>query len=719
MRNYFVFDGHDSRDYGVYISGSGVYNAPERAYEAIQVPGRNGDLVIDYDRLANIEITYPAFISSDFNKNMEAFRSMLLSVRGYAELYDSYHPDEYRMAYFYSGIEVTARSQNDAGEFEIVFACKPQRFLRSGQIVQTVGEWGPVETASGKIGTFENDGTQDIKTVIADVDPVQDFHGYGHAWYGGWSKNKLEITNANTSVTIHGVTFTVRDDGTIMANGTADAAYHADFVINTAFNYAEETILTGCPADAGDKYAIRTDYGYVDSGSGATIPANFNHSIYIRVYMGKTADHVIFRPMARPSSVSDDTFVPYVNECPISGREDIIITRAGQNLLNVNGEVSHTVTTPSSVNLEFTSDDNYVYVSGFNYYANVFYRVGFYVTLEPGTYYIRSFILDGDLYGDMQMRLEDYNGRTLVQYVQNGENTFTLDSAMRCEILINPTKDTVCEGCKIGVVISQNPGIDEYVTFADSDTYTVNWENEAGEIYGGTFNTYTGKLTAKYKCVDMGSLSWIVSPLNRNGRFKVNISDKKPGRTLWSDIYGVMDNYSEPAVYDGYIGSDNTKNVYVNDPRFGMDADAYKTAVTGHQLVYELETPVVYDLTPVQIDALTGQNNIWTDSGNVSVEYSQNPWAVVNPTPFDSKPLIKITGYGDLVIGDETITVLNQFDDVTVDCELEDCTHGSDNANAYVSFSGNDFPRFKPGVSAVSYDNTITEVEITPRWYVV
>jgi phage-related protein len=46
MRNYFVFDYNDSRDFGVYISGQGTFNAPGREYENIAVPGRDGDLLV-------------------------------------------------------------------------------------------------------------------------------------------------------------------------------------------------------------------------------------------------------------------------------------------------------------------------------------------------------------------------------------------------------------------------------------------------------------------------------------------------------------------------------------------------------------------------------------------------------------------------------------------------------------------------------------------------
>lgn len=47
-----------------------------------------------------------------------------------------------------------------------------------------------------------------------------------------------------------------------------------------------------------------------------------------------------------------------------------------------------------------------------------------------------------------------------------------------------------------------------------------------------------------------------------------------------------------------------------------------KTAsdITG-QLVYPLAQAQTYQLTPTQIHALLGQNNVWADCGNVEVQY--------------------------------------------------------------------------------------------------
>lgn len=136
-----TFDGEDSRDFGVYITGEAVFNAPEREVEMVTIPGRSGLFPLDGGRFENIEVSYPAGLFADTEANfaeaISDFRNMLCSKRGYVRLQDDYHPNEYRMAIYKSGLEVTPALLK-AGEFEIVFDCKPQRYLTSGETAVSV-----------------------------------------------------------------------------------------------------------------------------------------------------------------------------------------------------------------------------------------------------------------------------------------------------------------------------------------------------------------------------------------------------------------------------------------------------------------------------------------------------------------------------------------------------------------------------------------------------
>lgn len=133
MRNWLTFDGVSLKDFGVYINGNQTYNAPARSREVVNVPGRNGALLLDNGRFDNVEVTYHAFIYRDFSVNVEGLRNLLLSRTAYKRLEDTYHSEEYRLGIYKGNFSADVVEWLEAGEFDLVFDCKPQRFLVSGE----------------------------------------------------------------------------------------------------------------------------------------------------------------------------------------------------------------------------------------------------------------------------------------------------------------------------------------------------------------------------------------------------------------------------------------------------------------------------------------------------------------------------------------------------------------------------------------------------------
>ena len=175
----FTFGGESSADYGAFLTGEGVFNAPERAVEMIEVPGRNGSFAMDMGRFENVELTYKASLvdvtSTDFADRISALRNWLCSKRGYIRLEDDYNPDEYRMAVYKSGLEVEALDLK-AGEFEIVFECKPQRWLKSGETSETITSGDEVDNPT-----------------LFDAEPLLEVKGYGGIEFNGY---EIDIENA-------------------------------------------------------------------------------------------------------------------------------------------------------------------------------------------------------------------------------------------------------------------------------------------------------------------------------------------------------------------------------------------------------------------------------------------------------------------------------------------------------------------------------------------
>lgn len=171
-----------SSDYGVYITGEAVFNAPTRRVNMIQIPGRNGLFAQDEGAFDNLTVTYPAGLfgntESDFADGISDFRNALCSRIGYRRLEDEYNPNEFRMAVYKEGLEVTPATLK-AGEFTISFECKPQRWLKSGET------WTTATTST----IFTN-------PTLFDASPLLEVQGYGtlKLTVGDSSVNDIVIT---------------------------------------------------------------------------------------------------------------------------------------------------------------------------------------------------------------------------------------------------------------------------------------------------------------------------------------------------------------------------------------------------------------------------------------------------------------------------------------------------------------------------------------------
>ena len=167
-------------------------------------------------------------------------------------------------------------------------------------------------------------------------------------------------------------------------------------------------------------------------------------------------------------------------------------------------------------------------------------------------------------------------------------------------------------------------------------TFSVDWTSEAGTVYGGTIDIVTGLLTVTKGMVDMGGLSWTKydSDIAPTGYafYTTGITDGIRADTArlcsdywYSDVVGFAETYAAYGINDMLCWSNSSsQRVYLANSNYS-DADSLKTSLDGVQLVYTLETPVEYQLTPVQVLTLLGINNVWSDTDYVDVTYPVEP----------------------------------------------------------------------------------------------
>lgn len=133
-----IFNGKSSADYRIQVEHPPGYDIPEREYEFIHVPGRNGDVLMDKKSYKNTIRSYEISFGSMEKRFPEMARKVsewLHSATTYARLEDSYEPEFYRLAVYTKSISIE-NILFHGGRATIEFDCKPQRFFKMGDKIQ-------------------------------------------------------------------------------------------------------------------------------------------------------------------------------------------------------------------------------------------------------------------------------------------------------------------------------------------------------------------------------------------------------------------------------------------------------------------------------------------------------------------------------------------------------------------------------------------------------
>ena len=212
---------------------------------------------------------------------------------------------------------------------------------------------------NGKAGVLEDSASGDVVTIVPDksvgklykaevsLSPIQSGSGdpspanvrpiSGHtgATLNRTGKNLLPfdlttIKTMNTSgswsgnvYTAYGVSFTVNDDGTVTASGTATGTaqlLYCKFIPVSGVSY----VVNGSNGGSNSTYRIAFVYrdannGYIgedseqDGDRAMSIPSGAHHvDIYVRVQNGYAASNLVFKPMIRRATEANATYVPFI-----------------------------------------------------------------------------------------------------------------------------------------------------------------------------------------------------------------------------------------------------------------------------------------------------------------------------------------------------------------------------------------------------------------------
>ena len=166
-----------------------------------------------------------------------------------------------------------------------------------------------------------------------------------------------------------------------------------------------------------------------------------------------------------------------------------------------------------------------------------------------------------------------------------------------------------------------------YESYQDSSV-SVDWSTEAGTVYGGTIDVATGLLTVGWKThIFNGSERW---DFWNNVFVNYDLTDIVNPTSVSQDTVIIADRFKPNGVtYRAGCGDGNIIKVVSASAQIACysstytDIDAFKASLVSNPMTvcYKLATPQTYQLTGQQLKTLLGTNNVWADTGNVSVTY--------------------------------------------------------------------------------------------------
>ena len=166
------------------------------------------------------------------------------------------------------------------------------------------------------------------------------------------------------------------------------------------------------------------------------------------------------------------------------------------------------------------------------------------------------------------------------------------------------------------------------------ETYEVDWTTEAGTVYGGTLDVTTGVLTVDRAYLTNAQLlessGWTDAG---RGIYVASASYQLPNNSSSSFVNPkllatALPTKSQDELYSttGVLGISQWWGKrfalsFADSTIASVTAFKAKLAENGTDVVYPLATPQTYQLTPQEVSTILGQNNIFADTGNVTVQY--------------------------------------------------------------------------------------------------
>ena len=444
--------------------------------------------------------------------------------------------------------------------------------IPSGSVLSPGQQLKPMIALEDKIVAYNN--------VSVNIEPIQDLHGYANPWPAGGGVNKCSYNTDYTPTA--GI-----DNNTINLFSLTLAAGTYTFSCKQSVNVATSTRNT-LVVKVGSNAAQ-----YENSGTNYN-PANLRHTITFTVSEESTVVFSIWCHTPSTAATYNEwqvesgsftAYSPYSNICPISGRTGLSVYRTGKNLYG--GGLNQYNATNVTTDVFALSAGTYTF------------------SVECGYVFNGVYVRNGNTVSAAALAIA-YSAKTI---------TFTLAEDYET-IMIQLYKS----GDGVSVSDVSNPQLElgstdtTYEPYSGS-TYTSDWTSVAGTVYGGSLDVVTRELT-----VNKMMFSANTSTMNNSEGFP---GWKSSGVKANNPVNALQVNALTNVGKGCGINTNGNNDIIFLPKQYynNMTQSEWIALAQDVQIVYELATPLTYQLTPTQVAALV-TNNVWANSGDVTVSYT-------------------------------------------------------------------------------------------------
>ena len=470
------------------------------------------------------------------------------------------------------------------------------------------------ETISDVAIASLTDGADDIpvKSLVVNVDPVQDLHGYDNPWPAGgstniwdeeWELGRYDTTTGNAVSSNN----QIRSKNFVPVVPEHEYYFVANPYIWTLFYDSSKQIITeGLPDATGGKYAVSNNARGIGGAYHKTVTMPEN-CYYIKFYFQIDYGTSYKNDTAINKNSAVTTYSSYSNECPITGHTGANVPRTGKNMFDGVFEQG-----------TFNND-------GAPASSNTRIRTG-YIPVKSGvTYRLSNYAENCTLH---EAYVYDGSKRLIKKILGSAQNSFSYtmpDGTVYLRFSARYTDNSNISPSVGKAQLELGDVQTEYEEYKGT-IYSITFPDAAGTVYGATLinegtetwkmrvDRYFKELTGAEGYAWTGSF-WTNKWTSNTGVIPNGVAT--PLAVCSHFPCGTTSDWGVATAASTRVGIPKNESLYTDSASVNTWLASQYANGTPVQFAAAI-TPIEYTLTTQQINTLLGINNIWADTGNVN-----------------------------------------------------------------------------------------------------